>query len=219
MTFSSSILLKTSMVVTLPTTASKFTLENNELACGSCCLRWRQKQLWVRQKREQDFMLPALSNEVWLRNCLQFSAVETIYLDWKLGKRTILTWAAIARSTHKEVWLRIPSTKRNQKTHSGIKQAFNWLFAVSVFFLMAPCLLLLLILLKVFTGNFGLSKQWCVEERGRLFERVTLATGRKRLDFWLEKSGLAGLPPLWNVIKGDLELIGSRPNSLEEALS
>lgn len=221
MTFSSSILLKTSMVVTVPTNPSEATFDqkNGELAWGCCYLRWRGKQLWVKSAREENLMLPALSNETWLRNCLQCSAVKKIYLDPNLGKRAILIWAAIARSTNKEVWVRIPSTKRKNKPHFGINQAFGWLFATNFFFLMAPCLLLPMILLRVFTGNFGLTKQWCVDERGRLFERFTLSTGKKELDFSLEKSGLARLPQFWNVIKGDMRLIGSRPNSLEEALT
>ena len=216
MTFSSSILLKTSMVVTLPTTSSEFTLEGNELACGSCRLQWRRKQLWVRQKREQDLMLPALSNEVWLRNCLQCSAVEKVYLDPKLGKTAILTWAAIARSTNKQVWLRTPNRKK--VTPTAINQVFHWLMAVSLFLFISPCLLLVMLLLRVLTGSFGLSKTWCVDERGRLFERLSLSTQNKGFDFWLEKTGLAKLPQLWNVIKGDMRLITTCPNSLEEVL-
>ncbi|WP_186708961.1 heterocyst development glycosyltransferase HepC [Euhalothece natronophila] len=209
------------MVVTVPTNPSEATFDqkNGELAWGCCYLRWRGKQLWVKSAREENLMLPALSNETWLRNCLQCSAVKKIYLDANLGKRAILIWAAIARSTKKEVWIRIPSTKQKNQPHFGVNRAFNWLLAVNLFFLMAPCLLLLIILLKVFTGNFGLTQQWCVNERGLLFQKATLSTGRKGLDFWLEKTGLANLPQFWNVIKGDMKLMGSCPNSLEEALT
>ncbi|MDR9403667.1 MAG: sugar transferase [Halothece sp. Uz-M2-17] len=213
----SSILLKTSTVLTLPATNSDSPLDEVDVGspCRSCRLRWRQKQLWVKPKGELEVDLPALSNEVWLSHCLQCSGVKQIYLDRRIGKEAILTWATLARQANKEVWLRLPGQTKNENVGiAGLIRVLDWLVAIFLLVLVSPCFLFLMLSLKVINNEVIFEREWCVDDKGRLFERITFSTHLTLL----KHTRLDQLPQLWNVFKGDMRLFGFRPLKLEEAL-
>jgi hypothetical protein len=209
----SSVLLKTSTVLALPPT--DLTGEQGSLSCG---LRWRRKRIWVRKKKRRGVVLPALNNETWLQNCLQRSAVKEVWLDRKLEKSTILTWATIAQRVNKEVWMRIPGAVREANPQNLLLAGLDWLAGVVLFLLVSPGLVLLMLLLRVMKEGAVFEQQWCVNSSGRLFQQLTFVTVGTGFGTWLRQGGLNRLPQLWNVVKGETRLVGFRPLPLDEAL-
>jgi hypothetical protein len=209
----SSVLLKTSTVVALPPTLLE--ADQGKLTCG---LRWRRKKLWVRKKEYRGVVLPALSSEVGLQDCLQRSAVKQVWLDRRLGEATILTWATMARRVNKEVWVRIPASAREARQQHAFLAGLDWLGALVLLLLVSPGLLLLMVVLRVMKPGAVFDHQWCVDSRGRLFKQITFSTVGTVLGNWLRKARLYRLPQLWNVVKGEMRLIGFPPLTLEEAL-
>lgn len=221
----SSVLLKTPIVVALPGASPSSIFSKNQ------CLRWRQRTLWVKKAQASEtVVLPALSHETWLRDCLERSMVKQICLDPHLGEEAILIWANIARQVNKDVLIRIPARSRLSKQ----QRSFSWLLkvflsqvtAVGLLFLLSPLMILVTLLIKFSLGSPALKTQWCVGQRGKLFQKIrfrTLVVKEQEPQYaiwgeWLQKYHLDELPQLWNVAKGEMMLWGSCPRTVSDEL-
>jgi lipopolysaccharide/colanic/teichoic acid biosynthesis glycosyltransferase len=106
------------------------------------------------------------------------------------------------------------------------KGVFDRLLAALVLVPALPILALLWFLRRVTSAGPWLLRQRRVGRGGRIFTMYTIRTWRlngrealgpstDRLGGWLEKMRLHGLPQLFNVLRGEMSLVGPRPDRPE----
>ena len=195
-----------------------------------------------------SYSLPALTRKQWLESCLRNSWIERICVDREIGEAGIKLWADIGDKANKPVFLRIPSNQNLpncQKTNYWLlKRILDWCAAATLVTIFSPLLLIIALLIKVFTPGPIFFRQWRVGNRGKLFKIYkfrTMAVNAEQLHHevmgtqnglhklesdpritslgqWLRKSSLDELPQLFNVLRGEMSLVGPRPWALYDAL-
>lgn len=109
----------------------------------------------------------------------------------------------------------------------------NFLLALAAIILFSPLLIAVAVLVRVNIGSPVLFRQRRPGLDGKLFELIKFRTMRSATDadgrplpdsermtpfgLWLRRTSLDELPELWNVLRGDMNLVGPRP-LLEEYL-
>jgi exopolysaccharide biosynthesis polyprenyl glycosylphosphotransferase len=112
------------------------------------------------------------------------------------------------------------------------KRIFDLVISALLLLLAAPLMMLIAVAIKLDSAGPILFVQQRVGERGRLFtmikfrtmiwnaeEKITYTTNYKqaddprvtRLGSWLRRTSLDELPQFWNVLKGEMSLVGPRP--------
>ncbi|MGB5632729.1 MAG: heterocyst development glycosyltransferase HepC [Waterburya sp.] len=198
---------------------------------------------------ETKQVFPALTRKQWIESCLRNSWIKRVCVDRALGEKGIELWADACHQARKPIFVRIPSNSTLpscRKTYYWrIKRFFDWLAAVVLLTLISPVMLLVTILIKIFTPGSIFYCQWRVGERGQLFKMFKFRTmtidaevqhhklmasqnGLYKLENdpritligkWLRKFRLDELPQLFNVLRGEMSLVGPRPWALSDDLS
>jgi len=196
----------------------------------------------------QQPSLAALNTEQSLVNCLKSSPVNLVRIDPKLGEAKLRLWADACLQAKKPIFLHIPSANKQLKPGSSplwwLKQLINWIAALVFLPVVSPVMLGLILLIRIYSPGSPFSREWHIGERGKLFQmikfRTTVAEGKQHqievvkyhnrlcdsaddkyttlLGRWICKSGLDNLPQLFNVIRGEMSLVGPRCYTLEEAV-
>lgn len=197
---------------------------------------------------DADYSFPALTRRQWLANCLRNSWVKRICVDRALGERGIRLWADTCHQANKPIFIRIPSNSElpscRQTSYWRVKRGLDWLGALILLVILSPLMLLVSLLIKIFDPGPIFFSQWRVGERGKLFKIYKFRTmaidaehqhhevmGNQKglhklvvdpritsLGKWLRKYSLDELPQLFNVLRGEISLVGPRPWALYDAL-
>lgn len=112
-----------------------------------------------------------------------------------------------------------------------MKRAFDVSVAVAALLLLSPLLLMIAVAVRYSMGSPVLFRQLRPGLAGRPFALVKFRTMRETVDCdgnalpdekrmtpigrWLRKTSLDELPELWNVLKGEMSVVGPRPLLLE----
>ncbi len=191
---------------------------------------------------------PALTRKQWIESCLKNSWIKRVCVDQALGEKGIKLWADACHQARKPIFVRIPSNGSlpscRKTNYWRIKRFCDWLGAVILLILISPIMILVAILIKIFTPGSIFYRQWRVGERGKLFQIIKFRTmtmdaelqhhqvmvsqnGLHKLENdprvtligkWLRKFSLDELPQLFNVLRGEMSLVGPRPWALYDAL-
>ena len=122
---------------------------------------------------------------------------------------------------------KLSSVAISRVAKSLLKRGIDFLFAAFLLLVLAPMMLLMALLVRIFLGSPVLFKQTRPGYMGREFEMVKFRTMRDAVGFdglpladevrmtrlgqFMRSMSLDELPELWNVLKGDMSLVGPRP--------
>jgi lipopolysaccharide/colanic/teichoic acid biosynthesis glycosyltransferase len=199
-----------------------------------CTLQWRRGQLLVKAPGQvlQPY-LPSLDSEQSLIKCLEHSPVSLVRIDPKLGEHWVKFWASACEQASKPIFLRIPSVEHLSKQGSPwrlLQQLFDWILALVFLLAVSPVMLILVLLMRVYSPGTFFEREWRVGKRGKLFRAIKFRTTDNGLParedeqnvtplgHWMRKYNIHNLPQLFNVLKGEMSLVGHRCWTLEEAV-
>lgn len=239
----STILLRAPLVFQLPSTDSVSSAFEN------CLLTWEQDVLLITLRASGSSVeIPALKNELWLRDCLQQSPIGKVYLDPNMEESLLKAWADICEATGKQAYLKVPSIAAMPQVQKPVSWRFkrlaDWLVAAFLLLSFSPLLFVLGIWLRLDSPGPALFRQWRVGPQGKLFRIYKLRSmyvdaearhhevmGNQaglhklehdprvtRLGRWLRKLSLDELPQLFNVLRGEMSLVGPRPWAVYDAV-
>ncbi len=194
------------------------TQENQGNRSGYCTLQWRRGKLLVKVPGQvKQPYLPALDSKRSLVECLQHSPVSLVSIDPKLGEASLRFWADACEEAQKPIFLSIPTGKK--LPFRQLQRLIDWIAALGLLLLLSPVMLGLIVLMQVYSPGSLFCHEWRVGERGKLFQAMSFCTHNTTpLERWMGKYNLNNLPQLFNVLRGDMSLTGSRCWTLEDAV-
>lgn len=193
-------------------------------------------------------VLPALKNQQWFEACLKNSPVKALQLDMVLGETTLSSWANACARTGKRAFVQLPTATGMPQHRAPwswrLKRTADWLVAAALTIVLAPLLLGLALWVVLDSPGPVFYCQWRVGQRGQLFRILKFRTMRAdaeqlhyqlmgdqtgihklkndprvtRAGRWLRKYSLDELPQLFNVLRGQMSLVGPRPWALYDAV-
>lgn len=199
-------------------------------------------------KRIETETLPALGNEQWFRECLARSPIHAACLSPNLDEAVLKLWADRCQESGKSVYLRLPSQlylpHRRYRWRWLAKRILDWWVAFLLLLILSPVLLTLAILIRLDSPGSIFFRQWRVGKRGKLFQIIkfrSMMDGAEKMHHqvmldqeglhkreddpritsigrWMRKYSLDELPQLFNVLRGEMSLVGPRPWALYDAI-
>jgi lipopolysaccharide/colanic/teichoic acid biosynthesis glycosyltransferase len=220
------------------------TANNPEVLCS---LRWKLGKLVVSHKLNQKNHLEPLENFQWLKSCLDHSSIQAVCIDLDLGNYVLQLWADACQKAKKPIFIRVPSANKLPQNLYPIRWAFkrfaDRIIAVIFIILLSPIIFILILLIRLNSPGPVFCQKWSVGQRGRLFQLIKFRTtandinnnfhpildsqqdskvlldgfGMTRIGYWMHRYRLDSLPQLFNVLRGDMSIVGSKSLDLYHA--
>ncbi len=185
---------------------------------ASCGLKWKQNKLWVQAlDRSNGVRLPAMTHAAWLQDCLHHSPVEAVCLDSSISQLDLERWLTACSQINKPVFLRLNNGSTLPESPSAswrLKRLADWCGALLLLLGLSPLGLALALWTRASASVPLLERDWRVGRRGKLFQMFKF----RPQTAWMQRSHLAHLPQLLNVLTGEMSLVGPRPWEPADAL-
>lgn len=211
-------------------------------------LKWRQGQLLVKSHQVKQPQTLSLKSKQRLVECLNYSPVRLLRIDPKLGEAELRFWANACHQAKKPLFLQIPAIyilpSKRYPFRWWLKRLIDGSASAMLLLVLSPVMLGVVLLMRVYLPGPILLRKWHVGERGKLFlllkfrkmvvdkekwhhEVMGTQKGLHKheddprlppLGRWMQKYKLDQLPQLFNVLRGEMSLVGPRPWSLQAAL-
>ncbi|MBD2459698.1 sugar transferase [Oscillatoria sp. FACHB-1407] len=157
------------------------------------------------------------------------SKVKLVSLDPDLGSSNLKVWADACEQANKIVLLQTPISQdivqRQISPQWQLWCMINWCVSATLLLMLMPTMAVLGVLIKLSSPGSVFHSHWSVGQRGKLFKLIQFRTTNSKnsnsypFGQWLRQSGLDKLPQLINVLRGEMNLFGTHPYSLDEAAS
>ena len=210
-------------------------IKEKAFADNSCChndlgykIKLKGEKLLVKLTRKREHMhLLSNRSEAFLADWLQFSPATIVQIDSGIELEKLRMWANQCKRYKKEIFLRLSKKEKFSKNPDNLSNNFNklsWLIkrcldifgALISIIILAPLLIALALLIMVYFHEPILKTQWCIGRRGKLFCIYKFGANLTELSSKFNFNALNKLPQLFNVLKGDMSLVGRFPWSLAE---
>ncbi|MBW4480087.1 MAG: sugar transferase [Tolypothrix brevis GSE-NOS-MK-07-07A] len=193
-------------------------------------IKLRLGQLLVRQGSiAEEIHLLSSRNEQFLTEWLQYSEAHLVRIDPVFGECKLKTWAKLCKGFDKKIFLWIPRHRELPEYRYPIlwllKLLLDWIIAFVLLIILSPALGAIA-LKSIYLKKAIFTEQWCVGKQGELFLLYNFQDLQQPNDnskqlprkFGMRKSNLEKLPQLFNVLKGEMSLVGRQPIMLHDAI-